>query len=110
MFSSRLFIKNTLVCIYFKHFYVYSQFGYPIMGATTVGIACKDGLVLSSEKRIAYGFSIMEQVRKEDLPSERQDRDWLRRSHLGCAGRPEEDIRGTQALRAGVRPEREGRH
>jgi len=32
------------------------QFGYPSAGATTVGIVCKDGVVLASEKRVAYGF------------------------------------------------------
>ena len=42
-----------------------AQFGYPVMGATTVGIVCKDGVVLASEKRVAYGFSIMSKAGKK---------------------------------------------
>ncbi len=42
-----------------------AQFGYPSAGATTVGIVCKDGVVLASEKRIAYGFSIMTKAGKK---------------------------------------------
>ncbi len=42
-----------------------AQFGYPSSGATTVGIVCKDGVVLASEKRIAYGFSIMTKAGKK---------------------------------------------
>jgi proteasome beta subunit len=38
------------------------------MGATTVGIVCKDGVVLASEKRIAYGFSIMSKSGKKVFP------------------------------------------
>lgn len=45
-----------------------AQFGYPIMGATTIGIVCKDGVVLASEKRIAYGFSIMSKSGKKVFP------------------------------------------
>jgi len=30
-----------------------------ILGATTVGVVCKDGVVLSSEKRVAYGYMVM---------------------------------------------------
>ncbi len=41
------------------------QFGYPSAGATTVGIVCKDGVVLASEKRVAYGFSIMTKAGKK---------------------------------------------
>ena len=42
-----------------------AQFGYPSAGATTVGIVCNDGVVLASEKRIAYGFSIMTKAGKK---------------------------------------------
>ena len=42
-----------------------AQFGYPSAGATTVGIVCKDGVVLASEKRVAYGFSIMTKAGKK---------------------------------------------
>ncbi|MEN3035332.1 MAG: archaeal proteasome endopeptidase complex subunit beta [Candidatus Methanosuratincola sp.] len=42
-----------------------AQFGYPVTGATTVGIACKDGVVLASEKRVTYGFSIMTKAGKK---------------------------------------------
>jgi proteasome beta subunit len=35
------------------------------MGATTVGISCKDGVVLASEKRISYGFTIMSKAGKK---------------------------------------------
>jgi len=45
-----------------------AQFGYPIMGATTIGIVCRDGVVLASEKRIAYGFSIMSKSGKKVFP------------------------------------------
>lgn len=45
-----------------------AQFGYPTMGATTVGIVCKDGVVLASDKRIAYGFSIMSKSGKKVFP------------------------------------------
>jgi proteasome beta subunit len=39
--------------------------GYPEMGATTVGISCKDGVVLASEKRISYGFTLMSKAGKK---------------------------------------------
>ncbi len=42
-----------------------AQFGYPVTGATTVGIVCKDGVVLASEKRVTYGFSIMTKAGKK---------------------------------------------
>jgi len=42
-----------------------AQFGFPINGATTVGLVCKDGIVLASEKRISYGFSIMSKAGKK---------------------------------------------
>ena len=42
-----------------------AQFGYPVMGATTVGIVCKDGVVLASEKRVSYGFTIMSKAGKK---------------------------------------------
>lgn len=45
-----------------------AQFGYPTMGATTIGIVCKDGVVLASDKRIAYGFSIMSKSGKKVFP------------------------------------------
>ncbi|MDI9644167.1 MAG: archaeal proteasome endopeptidase complex subunit beta [Candidatus Verstraetearchaeota archaeon] len=45
-----------------------AQFGYPVTGATTVGMVCKDGVVLASEKRVAYGFSIMTKSGKKVFP------------------------------------------
>ena len=39
--------------------------GYFEMGATTVGISCKDGVVLASEKRISYGYTIMSKAGKK---------------------------------------------
>jgi proteasome beta subunit len=42
-----------------------AQLGYPIMGATTVGLVCKDGVVLASEKRISYGYTIMSKSGKK---------------------------------------------
>ncbi|MEJ5293351.1 MAG: archaeal proteasome endopeptidase complex subunit beta [Candidatus Methanosuratincola sp.] len=42
-----------------------AQFGYPVTGATTVGIACRDGVILASEKRVTYGFSIMTKAGKK---------------------------------------------
>lgn len=39
--------------------------GYIEMGATTVGISCKDGVVLASEKRISYGYTIMSKAGKK---------------------------------------------
>lgn len=35
------------------------------MGATTVGIICKDGVVLAAEKRISYGYTIMSKSGKK---------------------------------------------
>ena len=29
-----------------------------IPGATTVGVVCKDGVILAAEKRVSYGFFI----------------------------------------------------
>jgi proteasome beta subunit len=34
-------------------------------GATTIGIACKDGVVLASEKRVSYGYMIMSKTGKK---------------------------------------------
>ncbi|MDD1764487.1 MAG: hypothetical protein LUQ46_00535 [Candidatus Methanomethyliaceae archaeon] len=42
-----------------------SQMGYIEMGATTVGILCKDGVILASEKRISYGYTIMSKAGKK---------------------------------------------
>jgi proteasome beta subunit len=42
-----------------------AQMGYFEMGATTVGISCKDGVVLASEKRISYGYTIMSKAGKK---------------------------------------------
>jgi len=39
--------------------------GYLEMGATTIGISCKDGVVLASEKRISYGYTIMSKAGKK---------------------------------------------
>jgi proteasome beta subunit len=36
-----------------------------IPGATTIGIVCKDGVVLASEKRVSYGFYISSKVGKK---------------------------------------------
>ncbi len=36
-----------------------------IPGATTVGIACSDGVVLASEKRVSYGSFVMSRVGKK---------------------------------------------
>ncbi|MCS7386919.1 MAG: archaeal proteasome endopeptidase complex subunit beta [archaeon GB-1867-005] len=35
------------------------------VGATAVGIVCKDGVVLASEKRVAYGYTIISKVGKK---------------------------------------------
>jgi len=35
------------------------------VGATTVGIRCEDGVVLASEKRVAYGFTITSKAGKK---------------------------------------------
>lgn len=34
-------------------------------GATTIGIACKDGVILSSEKRVSYGYMVMSKSGKK---------------------------------------------
>jgi proteasome beta subunit len=34
-------------------------------GATTIGIVCKDGVILSSEKRISYGYMVMSKSGKK---------------------------------------------
>ena len=34
-------------------------------GATTIGLICKDGVVLASEKRIAYGYTVMSKSGKK---------------------------------------------
>ena len=34
-------------------------------GATTVGLVCKDGVVLASEKRVSYGFYLMSKAGKK---------------------------------------------
>jgi len=34
-------------------------------GATTIGIICKDGVVLASEKRISYGYTVMSKTGKK---------------------------------------------
>jgi proteasome beta subunit len=36
-----------------------------IPGATTVGVVCKDGVVLASEKRVSYGSFVMSKVGKK---------------------------------------------
>jgi proteasome beta subunit len=36
-----------------------------IPGATTVGVVCKDGVILASEKRVSYGFFISSKVGKK---------------------------------------------
>ncbi|MCS7368253.1 MAG: archaeal proteasome endopeptidase complex subunit beta [archaeon GBS-70-058] len=35
------------------------------LGATTVGLVCKDGVVLASEKRVAYGYTILSKMGKK---------------------------------------------
>uniref|UniRef100_A0A7C3EZB1 Proteasome subunit beta n=1 Tax=Candidatus Methanomethylicus mesodigestus TaxID=1867258 RepID=A0A7C3EZB1_9CREN len=45
-----------------------AQFGYPASGATTVGIVFKEGVVLASEKRVSYGYSIMTKSGKKVFP------------------------------------------
>ncbi len=34
-------------------------------GATTVGIVCKDGVVLASEKRVSYGYTVLSKAGKK---------------------------------------------
>lgn len=36
-----------------------------MLGATTIGLVCKDGVVLSSEKRVSYGYMIMSKMGKK---------------------------------------------
>jgi len=36
-----------------------------IPGATTIGIACTDGVILASEKRVSYGYLVMSRVGKK---------------------------------------------
>lgn len=38
---------------------------YYMPGATTIGIICKDGVILSSEKRVAYGHMVMSKSGKK---------------------------------------------
>lgn len=34
-------------------------------GATTVGLVCKDGLILASEKRVSYGYTVLSKAGKK---------------------------------------------
>jgi proteasome beta subunit len=36
-----------------------------IPGATTIGVVCKDGIILASEKRVSYGYLVMSRVGKK---------------------------------------------
>lgn len=36
-----------------------------VLGATTIGVVCKDGVVLSSEKRVSYGYMVMSKMGKK---------------------------------------------
>lgn len=38
---------------------------YAIPGATTIGIVCKDGVILASEKRVTYGYMVMSKAGKK---------------------------------------------
>jgi len=38
---------------------------YSIPGATTIGLVCKDGVILASEKRITYGYMVMSKTGKK---------------------------------------------
>ena len=38
---------------------------YPIPGATTLGVVCKDGVILASEKRVSYGYMVMSKTGKK---------------------------------------------
>jgi len=38
---------------------------YYIPGATTIGIVCKDGVVLASERRVSYGYFVMSKTGKK---------------------------------------------
>lgn len=46
-----------------KSVFVLSE--YYIPGATTVGIVCKDGVILASERRVNYGYFIMSKTGKK---------------------------------------------
>ena len=39
-----------------------------MIGATTIGLVCKDGTILSSEKRVSYGHMIMSKSGKKTFP------------------------------------------
>jgi len=39
-----------------------------ITGATTIGLVCKDGVVLASEKRVSYGFTVLSKAGKKVYP------------------------------------------
>lgn len=36
-----------------------------VPGATTIGLACSDGVILASEKRVSYGYMVMSRVGKK---------------------------------------------
>lgn len=38
---------------------------YPMPGATTVGVVCRDGVVLASERRFSYGYFVMSKAAKK---------------------------------------------
>ncbi len=38
---------------------------YAIPGATTIGVVCKDGVILASEKRVTYGYMVMSKAGKK---------------------------------------------
>jgi len=38
---------------------------YLIPGATTIGVVCKDGVILASEKRVSYGYMVMSKTGKK---------------------------------------------
>ena len=38
---------------------------YSIPGATTIGVVCKDGVILASEKRVSYGYLVMSKTGKK---------------------------------------------
>jgi proteasome beta subunit len=39
-----------------------------VQGASTIGIVCKDGVILASEKRVSYGYMIMSKSGKKVFP------------------------------------------